>query len=281
MADVVVVTINYRLGALGFMCLKDEKLNVPGNAGLKDQLMAMRFVRWNIERFGGDPDNVTLFGQSAGASCVSWHCVSERSRGLFHKAIVMAGCVLNKFSLTMNKDWAYRLARKLGYEGEEDEKKILDYLQQANPVEIVKVQDSLLQPEDRGRISYAFAPIIEPYKTANTFIADEPIELTRRAWSNEIDMLIGGTSDEGLMYLEYIRAAPALLKNLKLENMVPTELSLDDEDPLRKRFADELRKAYFSPDIDPTNDELGFCKVISDGFCGLLVSTDNFRSIIS
>lgn len=58
MADVVVVTINYRLGALGFLSLEDKDLNVPGNAGLKDQLMAMKFVKNNIQNFGGDPENI-------------------------------------------------------------------------------------------------------------------------------------------------------------------------------------------------------------------------------
>lgn len=58
MADVVVVTINYRLGALGFLNLKDKELNVPGNAGLKDQLLAMKFVKSNIRNFGGDPNNI-------------------------------------------------------------------------------------------------------------------------------------------------------------------------------------------------------------------------------
>lgn len=62
--DVVLVTFNYRLGPIGFLSLKDPSLGVPGNAGLKDQTMALKWVKENIENFGGDAANVTIFGQS-------------------------------------------------------------------------------------------------------------------------------------------------------------------------------------------------------------------------
>lgn len=82
MSDVIVVTMNFRVGPLGFTSFKDKTLNVPGNAGLKDQLMALKFVTKNIESFGGDPNNITLFGHSSGSISVNWHCVSERSKGI-------------------------------------------------------------------------------------------------------------------------------------------------------------------------------------------------------
>lgn len=81
MSDVIVVTFNFRLGPFGFTSFKDKTLNVSGNASLKDQLMAMKFVANNIHHFGGDPNNVTLFGHSSGACAVHFHCVSEQSKG--------------------------------------------------------------------------------------------------------------------------------------------------------------------------------------------------------
>lgn len=60
--DVIVVTINYRLNIFGFLSLKDSKVGVPGNAGLKDQTMALKWVKQNIECFGGDPNNITIAG---------------------------------------------------------------------------------------------------------------------------------------------------------------------------------------------------------------------------
>ncbi|KAG5677879.1 hypothetical protein PVAND_007596 [Polypedilum vanderplanki] len=264
MADVIVVTFNYRVGPLGFLHLNDPELNVPGNTGLKDQLMVLKFVRDNIENFGGDRNNITLVGHSAGGGSVSYHCIVEASKNLFHRAIIMSGCALNMWALTPQRDWAMRLAKILGYEESEEEKNILEFLQNADPVKMTEVQKKLIRPEEFGKITFAFAPHIEPYKTSETFISKRPIELIRTAWSNDIDILIGGTSDEGLMYLENIREMPALLTSLKLTNMVPVEITgLSVDDPIRLEFVEKLRQTYYSSS-EPTKDELGFCKLQTD-----------------
>jgi carboxylesterase type B len=80
LGDVIVVSIGYRLGALGFLSLGGHR-EAPGNAGLFDQLMGLDWVQQNIEHFGGDPDNVTLFGESAGSASVSLHLLSPLSHG--------------------------------------------------------------------------------------------------------------------------------------------------------------------------------------------------------
>lgn len=96
LADVVVVTLNYRLGVLGFFAHSALKAEDPawpyaGNQGLQDQQAALRWVHENIRAFGGDPDNVTIFGESAGSWDVCLHMVSPASRGLFHRAISQSG----------------------------------------------------------------------------------------------------------------------------------------------------------------------------------------------
>ena len=93
-SGIVVVTINYRLGALGFLAhpaLASRPGGPAGNYGLMDQQAALRWVERNIEQFGGDPDNVTIAGQSAGGLSVLAHLVSRGSRGLFQRAIVQSG----------------------------------------------------------------------------------------------------------------------------------------------------------------------------------------------
>ena len=80
---VVIVTLNYRLGALGFLATSDKASS--GNYGLKDQLVALKWVKKHVAAFGGDPDNVTLMGDDAGAASVSIHAVSPASKGLFKR----------------------------------------------------------------------------------------------------------------------------------------------------------------------------------------------------
>ena len=90
---VVAVTCNYRLGPMGFMCLPGlkERDGHTGNYGLYDQMMAMQWVQHNIAAFGGDPENVTVMGQSAGAMSTMQHCISPLTHGLFNKAVMSSG----------------------------------------------------------------------------------------------------------------------------------------------------------------------------------------------
>lgn len=95
---VIGVTLNYRLGPMGFVCLPQlrEEAGLTGNYGLYDQLTAIKWVRDNIASFGGDPENMTIMGQSAGAMSVQQHCLSPLSKGLFQKAVMSSGGGVSK-----------------------------------------------------------------------------------------------------------------------------------------------------------------------------------------
>lgn len=99
--DVIVVTINYRLGLFGFLNLLDPIAN--GNYGLWDQMAAIRWVHENIEAFGGNPDSVTIFGESAGGMSVHYQTLIPANIGMFHRAISMSG-VVNRQSIAKNDD---------------------------------------------------------------------------------------------------------------------------------------------------------------------------------
>lgn len=114
--DVVVVTLNYRLGALGFLWLGDldSRYRSSGVNGLLDQAAALAWVRENISAFGGDPGNVTIFGESAGAMSVSTLLALPAAQGLFHKAIAQSGAAHNTFTPQMGAAMTEQFMEKLG-----------------------------------------------------------------------------------------------------------------------------------------------------------------------
>lgn len=95
--NIVLVTFNYRLGSLGFLSTGTRE--APGNLGLKDQVLLMRWLKLHISRFGGDASSITLLGYGAGALSISLHMVSPMSKNLFHKAIIMSGSATGQWEL--------------------------------------------------------------------------------------------------------------------------------------------------------------------------------------
>uniref|UniRef100_A0A2H1VTC0 SFRICE_020671 n=1 Tax=Spodoptera frugiperda TaxID=7108 RepID=A0A2H1VTC0_SPOFR len=113
--DIIVITVNYRLGAYGFLCLDNP--TVPGNQGLKDQIEALRWIRSHIVHFGGDANQVTIAGESYGGGAVDLHLYSKYET-LFHKAIVQSGSMYVTEGIFVKPDHkaAIKLARHLGYD---------------------------------------------------------------------------------------------------------------------------------------------------------------------
>lgn len=111
--DIVIVSFNYRLGTLGFLNLGTA--DIPGNAGFKDQVFALRWVQKFIENFGGSPRAITLMGYSAGALSVQLHLMSELSNDLFHQAVIMSGSTAPQMYLPQRqqKYLAVRQAKRL------------------------------------------------------------------------------------------------------------------------------------------------------------------------
>lgn len=103
----------------------------------------------NVANFGGDPKNITLFGESAGGCSVHYHMVSDLSRGLFQRAIVMSGCVLNNWSVVPRRKFSERLAKALGWNGQGGERAALEVLVKADPESIVREQEVLLNENVR------------------------------------------------------------------------------------------------------------------------------------
>ena len=114
--DVVVVGVNHRLNILGFLDLSTcgEKYKHSGNAGILDCVAALQWVRDNIANFGGDPNNVTIFGESGGGGKVGTLLCMPPARGLFHKAIIMSGTILNVNTKAMTEELGEAVLKELG-----------------------------------------------------------------------------------------------------------------------------------------------------------------------
>ncbi|CAG2169356.1 unnamed protein product [Oppiella nova] len=153
--DVVFVSINYRLAHFGF--LYGDREDAPGNQGFYDQLLALKWVRENIHAFGGDRDEITIFGESAGSWSVSAHILSPLSKGLFKRAIMQSGAQLfNKDRDMITKSEALKegkeLAKDLGCSDSED---WLQFLRNVDPKELV----AKTKPSTRPVFGTEFLPL--------------------------------------------------------------------------------------------------------------------------
>lgn len=245
--DIVLVTTAYRLGPFGFLSFDDPSINVPGNAGIKDQIMALKWVQENISLFGGDPKNVTLFGESAGGASTHLCMLSESSRGLLHKAIVMSGSILCPWVLPPANQWTVRLAKALGYTGEENPMEVYKFLQTAAGPDIQKAVPAILTKEEKhNRILFAFGPVIERYKTKDSIITEDPLEVLKTSWSNEIPLMIGGTSFEGLLFYPEVKRRNATLNEVgDCENLLPSDIRIERHTVEAKEMGLKLKRAYF------------------------------------
>jgi para-nitrobenzyl esterase len=185
---VVVVSMNYRLGALGFFALPElaaeSGRNAAGNYGLLDQIAALRWVRRNVAKFGGDAGNVTIFGESAGSFSVSYLMASPAARGLFHKAIGESGAAFGNSSL---------VSRTLAESEETDSKFAKSRLGTTNLKELralpaQKILEASLKDDDVPR----FAPNVDGY-----VLPDAVPAIFAEGRQNDVPLLAGWNRDEG------------------------------------------------------------------------------------
>ena len=196
---VVVVTLNYRMGALGFLTHpqldKESITNSSGNYGLLDQQAALRWVQKNIGAFGGDPSRVTIFGQSAGGSSILVHLVSPQSKGLYQQAIVESGplwtdgVILDIFSpKTEAERYGEEYAKSLGYTGP-------DAIAQMRRLSSVDLVNATPWPASTfWRIhTLGFKPGVDGW-----IIPDSPDTLFLLHHQNPVPLIIGNNANDGI-----------------------------------------------------------------------------------
>ncbi len=189
---VVLVSINYRVGSIGFLAHPELSAESPqrvsGNYGLLDQIAGLRWVRDNVAAFGGDPDRVTIFGESAGGISVSMLCASPEAKGLFRGAISQSG---GSFGPTRPTTYPGENMRTLA----QAEASGLAYVQRAGVSSIAELRQ--LPPErlPAGWGSGAAWPIVDGW-----VIPDDQHRLYEAGRYNDVDILVGYNSDEGLSF---------------------------------------------------------------------------------
>ncbi|KAF5307863.1 hypothetical protein FQR65_LT06595 [Abscondita terminalis] len=193
--DVVLVTVNYRLGALGFLSTEDDV--VPGNNGLKDQSLALLWVKHNIKEFGGNSRKITIFGQSAGGASVYYHLLSPLSRDLVFAGISSSG-ILAPWALALKgeaKHNARLLAKHLNCPTTSSTE-LVECLRTIKALDIVKQSEKFMVFGYDPCIP--FKPVVE-YWNKDGFLPQHPIEIIEQGKMANVPFMTGITTDDGAM----------------------------------------------------------------------------------
>lgn len=192
--DVVVVAVNHRLNIFGHLDLSahGERFTQSGNAGVLDLVAALKWVREHAARFGGDPGNVTIFGQSGGGGKVSALLTMPSARGLFHKAIVQSGASVRFAEPERTTRLADAVLRHLGVSADQLAGLPLERLQEA----VVPAQATLPRPSLALLDRYNFGPVVD-----GNVLPAHPFDPAAPAVSDDIPILVGGTKDESAIFL--------------------------------------------------------------------------------
>lgn len=241
--DIVLVTFNYRLGTLGFLSTGEKE--APGNNGLKDQVQVLKWVKQNIESFGGDPNSVTIMGYSAGAISVVLHMVSPMSAGLFHKAVAMSGSPTSQWTIgNQQLDLAKRQAQFLNCPDDTP----------ANIIKCLKTKPANELGESLPKFAefgtdplLIWTPVMEKDFGQPRFLTAHPITLIQNGDFQKVPFITGVTTDEFAQRAFDVINNETLRKELneKWEEKAPIAFLYDRKGDQSKTVSKALKKFYF------------------------------------
>ena len=191
--DVVVVSINHRLNILGFLDLStvSKKYKYSGNVGMLDALQALEWVRDNIAQFGGDPNNVTIIGESGGGGKVGTLMCMPKAKGLFHKAIIMSGTILNVNTKKMTEELGEAVLKELGID-----KKNIDKIKDVPYKDLYAAGQRAMAASIGTRrpgtpMMWGFGPTPD-----GEVLLQQPFQPAFASFSDDIPLMIGTTFNE-------------------------------------------------------------------------------------
>jgi len=250
---VVLVSMNYRLGALGFLHLAGIDAAGAGscsNLGMLDQLAALEWVRDNIERFGGDPGDVTIFGESAGAASVAVHLTSPAAKGLFHRAVLQSGALQTYCTAEHATDIARRVLTECGI----DPTLPLDLAQlNALPVGTLLAAQKAVGEVNAEEATLNFSPVFD-----GVVLPHDPMAAVVGGSVADVPLLMGTTRDELTL---------SLLSNPELAVSTREAIVAKFEDLFGDRAGEIIATYESNRPGAPPNDI--YCAVVTDRYCRL------------
>lgn len=185
------VTINYRLGPLGFMAVPEA--NISPNNGLRDQQMALQWIQRYAKYFGGNPNDVTLMGWSAGAASVSYHLYIESSRNLFHRAILMSGTMMSQWAFDANPNYcaAFKVDSVRKEINNREPFSLRQLLQETDRNDLFPTYKDSISKVVFGIPQDCFVPAID-----GQLIVKRPYELIKQKPALDVPLLIGDVKTE-------------------------------------------------------------------------------------
>ncbi|XP_028164297.1 uncharacterized protein LOC114355565 [Ostrinia furnacalis] len=254
---VIVVTFNYRLGVHGFLCLGTEK--APGNAGMKDQVALLHWVKKNIASYGGNPEDMTIAGYSAGSSAVDLLMISPTTRDLFNKVIPESGSNLAPWSVQIDPlENAKTFARSIGFENVDDVYALEEFYTTASYD--VLTSDPFF---DRTDFTFVFSPCIER-NTEGAFLTESPYNILKNGNYRKVPLLYGFAGMEGLLRIDLFDLWKDKM-NANFSAFLPQDLQFESEEE-KATVVQKIKEFYFGkkPVIGDEESVLSYINFMSD-----------------
>ncbi|XP_055477348.1 acylcarnitine hydrolase-like isoform X2 [Psammomys obesus] len=245
--DVVVVTIQYRLGVPGFFSTGDQ--HAKGNWGFLDQVAALRWVQQNIAHFGGNPDRVTIFGESAGGVSVSSHVVSPMSQGLFHGAIMESGVALLPGMVSSSSEDVYQMVASLSGCEAMDSEGLVRCLRGKSEAEILVINKDL---------------IMIPAVVDGEFLPRHPQELLASVDFHPVPSIVGFNNDEYGWIIPKVIGSVQTIKEMTRENLQAVLKNTAAQMMLPPECSDLLMEEYMGDTEDPQALQIQFTEMMGD-----------------
>lgn len=263
--DIIFVSFNYRLNVLGFL---NSGASSPGNYGLKDMIMVLRWVQENIRDFGGNPNDVTISGISGGAVAVQALVVSPAASGLFHKAHSQSGSLFNGWAFNSNPQASVQmLAQNLQLQYTTN----ADLVNQLRSVSLERLLNAAGLNLNRNPALFDelyFMPSVDPIDSPEVRILPGPIGfLTRYANINQVPYMIGFNSAESMNAVRDITSDPTILErfNQNPHLLIPREWNIIPNTAQAFEVLSTFRIIYFGGAVNITTDHAyGWSQYVSD-----------------